>query len=272
MIKSLTDSSKKGKSPLNGDWTEIPAQDLFNMCLPGIWIVSLDYTTEYVNQSLCQILGYTAQEMLGRHVSDFIPNRSRPTFKKNISRRTKGISENYSIQARRRDGVCIDVIVSANPIFSKYGKIIGAMALLTAKVDLSFDVSNKNAVPADFGISNGDRLLCGNLELIPSRVQYSIDGVSENTSVFVFNLLKYFVVNQGRVVSRAELVEHIWNGEVSSDRVVDAHIVSLRKALKNFDGTFRTVYGLGYMLSAKETRKQQGRKKSTTRIRKRIFE
>lgn len=263
MNKNLTNSQKNRKAPSIKDWTEVSAPKLFDMCLPGIWIVSLDYKTEYVNRSLCELLGYTAQEMLGRQVSDFIPRGAQSNFKDNISKRAKGISENYSIQACRRDGVIIDVVVYANPIFSIEGKVIGAMAVLTEKTNRSLEVLSKSHLPADFGISDGGNLSCGNLELLPSRIQYSIDGVSKNVSVFVFKLLKYFIVNQGRVISRAELVENVWQGAVSNDRVVDAHIVSLRKALKNFDGEFRTVYGLGYLLSSKQSKRKRSKTKTS---------
>ena len=61
-----------------------------------------------------------------------------------------------------------------------------------------------------------------------------------------FELLAYLVRNRGRAVTRAELMERVWNYQVAaSDRTVDVHVRRLRRKLA---GTLRltTVRGYGY--------------------------
>jgi DNA-binding response OmpR family regulator len=71
-----------------------------------------------------------------------------------------------------------------------------------------------------------------------------------------FALLEYLLSNRGRPVSRAMIIEHVWNlGFDSATNVVDVYINYLRKKL---DGDspiklIRTVRGVGYRIGAEET-------------------
>lgn len=89
---------------------------------------------------------------------------------------------------------------------------------------------------------------CGNLSLNLPRVQALIDGRNIELTVLEFNLLRYLVQNQDRVVSREKILEAVWRDSVVSDRTVDTHIVALRKKLAGFNGALQTVYGAGYVI------------------------
>lgn len=89
---------------------------------------------------------------------------------------------------------------------------------------------------------------CGNLVLDLKKIDALLNGVSLKLSVLEFNLLKCFVMNKDRVMSRERILEAVWRDSVVSDRTVDTHIVSLRKKLEGFDHTLATIYGAGYVL------------------------
>ena len=66
-----------------------------------------------------------------------------------------------------------------------------------------------------------------------------------------FRLLAAFLENQGRVLSREQLLDRVWGRDVYVDtRTVDVHIGRLRKALMQHGGVdpLRTVRGAGYAL------------------------
>lgn len=68
-----------------------------------------------------------------------------------------------------------------------------------------------------------------------------------------YNLLEYLVVNIGKVISRTELVEHIYESEFDLDsNVIDVYINYLRNKIdKGFDKPLiHTVRGAGYILKA----------------------
>jgi two-component system OmpR family response regulator len=70
-----------------------------------------------------------------------------------------------------------------------------------------------------------------------------------------FALAELLARRQGQVVSRQEIVEHVWNADVGMDsNVVDVYIGYLRRKLDAPFGlrTLQTVRGAGYRLLAKE--------------------
>ncbi len=107
-------------------------------------------------------------------------------------------------------------------------------------------VEEQNEVP--------EVLQAGNLELDARRLEVTLDGRSLPLSVLEFNLLRFFVLNLDRVMTRTEILEGVWKGAVVSNRTIDTHMVYLRKKLKGFDHTLATVYGAGYILRAPSRR------------------
>lgn len=97
-------------------------------------------------------------------------------------------------------------------------------------------------------LGKDEMLQCGNLVLNLKKIEVTIDGTNVPLSVLEFNLLKCFVQNKDRVMSRDRILEAVWRDSVVSDRTVDTHIVSLRKKLNGFDHTISTIYGAGYVL------------------------
>ena len=71
-----------------------------------------------------------------------------------------------------------------------------------------------------------------------------------NLTAMEFKVLRYFVANPNRVISRNDLLERVWGYDnYPSTRTVDNHILRLRQKLEPDFGTpvyFRTVHGMGY--------------------------
>ena len=71
-----------------------------------------------------------------------------------------------------------------------------------------------------------------------------------NLTAMEFKVLKYFVANPNRVISRDDLLDHVWGYEnYPCTRTVDNHILRLRQKLElDFADPvhFRTVHGVGY--------------------------
>ncbi len=67
-----------------------------------------------------------------------------------------------------------------------------------------------------------------------------------------YRLLHFFMTHPERVYSRAQLLDHVWGGNVYvEERTVDVHIRRLRKTLEphRLDGLVQTVRGTGYRFS-----------------------
>lgn len=72
-----------------------------------------------------------------------------------------------------------------------------------------------------------------------------------NVSTMEFDLLLYMINNQGKAVSRNELLENVWGVETPIEtRMIDEAIRRIRKKLNMFDCgiTIETVWGYGYRI------------------------
>ena len=86
----------------------------------------------------------------------------------------------------------------------------------------------------------------------PISYRVSIDGQLIDLSPTGFRLLKFFLMNQDRVFTRNQILDHVWHGNVDVDeRTVDVHIRHLRKAISvlEHDKYIQTVRGAGYRFS-----------------------
>lgn len=97
-------------------------------------------------------------------------------------------------------------------------------------------------------VDEPDIMVCGNLTLNAARLEATVEQKTIPLSVLEFNLLRFFVLNKDRVVSRQQILEGVWKDAVVSNRTIDTHMVYLRKKLTGFSHTLATVYGAGYIL------------------------
>lgn len=71
----------------------------------------------------------------------------------------------------------------------------------------------------------------GPFELDPARFELRKDGVAQHAEPLVFDLLCYLARHPGRVMTRDEIIEAVWQGRIVSDATVSSCIKSARKAL-----------------------------------------
>ncbi len=83
-----------------------------------------------------------------------------------------------------------------------------------------------------------------------SRKRVLLDNVPAPLTFREFELLQYFVLREGRTVSREELIESLWADaaaeEVPNERTIDVHVRRLRVKLAHYQDIVRTVRGTGY--------------------------
>lgn len=81
-----------------------------------------------------------------------------------------------------------------------------------------------------------------------ARFEASVDGVPVKLSGKEFRLLHLFASHPGRVFSRAQLLEAVWESVYVDERTVDVHMLRLRKALAGTaaEDLIETVRGVGY--------------------------
>ena len=66
-----------------------------------------------------------------------------------------------------------------------------------------------------------------------------------------FELLSYFIENQGIALSREKILNHVWNFDYFGDaRTIDTHVKKLRSKLGKCGGYIKTIWGMGYKFQA----------------------
>src|SRR5687768_11016083 len=98
----------------------------------------------------------------------------------------------------------------------------------------------------------GEELQIEELRLDPRNVQAYVDGTSAELTPTEFRLVYALALEQGRVLTRDELLQRVWGRRASHrDRTVDVFVRKLREKIDQRSGrhTFiQTRYGVGYKL------------------------
>ena len=77
--------------------------------------------------------------------------------------------------------------------------------------------------------------------------QVTIDGKPVDLSYKEFELLSYFIDNQGIALSREKILNNVWNYDYFGDaRTIDTHVKKLRSKLGDKGEYIKTIWGMGY--------------------------
>ena len=77
--------------------------------------------------------------------------------------------------------------------------------------------------------------------------EVTMDGKSVELSFKEFELLEYFMDNQGIALSRERILNSVWNYDYFGDaRTIDTHVKKLRSKLGKQGEYIKTVWGMGY--------------------------
>jgi DNA-binding response OmpR family regulator len=78
-----------------------------------------------------------------------------------------------------------------------------------------------------------------------------VDGVPVELSFKEFELLTYFIENQGLALSRETILNNVWNYNYFGDaRTIDTHVKKLRSKIGAKGDYIKTVWGMGYKFEA----------------------
>lgn len=96
-------------------------------------------------------------------------------------------------------------------------------------------------------------LRAGDLAIDKERHSFTIKGKSVTLTKLEFKMLGFLMENRGKVFSREQLLDRVWEGEAFVvDRTVDVHMRSIRHKLGKRRDMIETVRGSGYRFSETE--------------------
>ena len=93
----------------------------------------------------------------------------------------------------------------------------------------------------------------GGIVIDKAAHQVTIDGKGIELSYKEFELLSYFVENQGIALSREKILNNVWNYDYFGDaRTIDTHVKKLRNKMGARGDYIKTIWGMGYKFDAAE--------------------
>ena len=97
------------------------------------------------------------------------------------------------------------------------------------------------------GFSSDDIIRAGVIEINKAAHRVTIDGKEIDLSFKEFELLTYFLENQGIALSREKILNSVWNYDYFGDaRTIDTHVKKLRSKLGRYGDYIKTIWGMGY--------------------------
>lgn len=111
--------------------------------------------------------------------------------------------------------------------------------ILVARVEAILRRAGKAAVE--------DTLDKGGIHLDKAAHMVTIEGQNVDLSFKEFELLTYFMENEGIALSREKILNNVWNYDYFGDaRTIDTHVKKLRSKLGGKGDLIKTIWGMGY--------------------------
>ncbi len=115
---------------------------LVELAHEGVWVLSKDYETVFVNRRMTEMLGYSNSEMAGKTLFDFMDSREVPLAKDFLGKYTCGVSGNFEYALTKKDGSHIYASIAASQITNDKGDYLGTLALV-ADITLRKDMEDR---------------------------------------------------------------------------------------------------------------------------------
>lgn len=96
----------------------------------GVWLIDVDGSTSFVNETMADMLGYTIEEMTGKPFHAFIKPEDREAARRKLDERRRGKRDVYEFSYVRKDGSVLWALVSSTPITNTDGTHAGVLKMV----------------------------------------------------------------------------------------------------------------------------------------------
>ena len=155
---------------------------------------------------------------------------------------------------RDRGNLPVIVLTARDSLDEKIGMLTqGADDYITKPFGMMEFIARVKAVLRRSSRHGDDReLSCEELRIFPGRHQVYCDDQPVELTRKEFELLLYLMENRGIVMTRDQILCHIWGYDFDGEtRTVDVHVRTLRQKLGDTGRLIETVRGVGYRMADK---------------------
>ena len=128
IVQDITDRKQAEKALRE---SEAQYRRLIETADEGIWILDTEGKTTFANTKMAQMLGYTAEEMMGLSLFAFMDESEKAMAIQKLESRSQGVIEQHDFQFRCKDGSHLWALIAANPILDDAGEYVGALGMIT---------------------------------------------------------------------------------------------------------------------------------------------
>jgi two-component system, cell cycle sensor histidine kinase and response regulator CckA len=147
--------------------SELRYRRVLDTAYEGVWTIDRAAITDYVNDRMAELLGYRADEMLGRSMFEFMDDGARLDAARNFQRRQLGVMEKHEFRLQRKDGTELWTLMATSPILDDEGRFAGALAMVT-------DITE--AKRAELALRESEARYRGLVELAPDGILVHCEG------------------------------------------------------------------------------------------------
>lgn len=115
--------------------SELSYRRMLDTTYEGVWIADAQARTSYVNQRLCQMLGYQPDELLGLPLKKMLFPEDENAITERLQNRHADREDQSDVRLRHKLGHEVWALTSASPIFDEQGGFQGSFAMLTDVTD-----------------------------------------------------------------------------------------------------------------------------------------
>jgi two-component system, cell cycle sensor histidine kinase and response regulator CckA len=124
----------------------------------GVWVIDADGNTTFANDALGEMLGVSADEMVGKNAFDFLPPEVRELPRFDLELVRAGERRQFERQLLLPTGSRIDAIFTTSPLTTADGEYAGALAMVTDVTErkrLAAELERTNRLEAIGGLAGG---------------------------------------------------------------------------------------------------------------------
>ncbi len=147
----------------------------------GFWLIDTDAIILDVNDSLCHMLGYTREEIIGKRSFDFVDDKNKKVFVSQLSKAKRRTQRSYEIFLKHKDGHNIPTVFNATSISDEKDEYSGSFAFVTNNTD-RYEAHLIQEVL--YQISNAV-LTTNNLETLLGMVQKVLGKIIDTTNFYI---------------------------------------------------------------------------------------
>jgi len=196
----------------------------------AIITISLDGNITNWNKGAAQIYGYSAEEVLGKHISILAPDNLKGEIKRLIDRiKHKIMIKNYETTKLKKDGTLINVSLTLSPIFDASGRLT-AVSVIARDITERIKAEKSMAKAEDARKKEIHHRIKNNLQVISSLLDLQADKFNDKKVVEAFR------ESQNRVISMALIHEELYKEERTDTLNFSDY---LKKLAENLFQTYR---------------------------------